>query len=291
MTTGTSHSGCAGTIMKDEEGFTLIELLISMVVATIVLAAVYTVHSTQSKSYSTQREVSKVQQNVRAAMHVLAWDIRNAQRDPEPRQRYRFRTQDTGLYLASPADTSNVAGLAGISFSSLRLDTDRNGVADTVQTVSYRVRQPEGALRPGLYRRVDPVDFGAPAGLSDVWQLVAEGIEAIDFAYAFDADGDGRLELSGGNIIWAVDSSNSRRLDASLNVADGTLSALAAPVSYDCIRLIRIFLLGISERPSPENFISREVIVGRQIIQPDPEDKRLRRLVTMDVSLRNYLQQ
>ena len=290
MTTGTPHPGCAGPIMKaEEEGFTLIELLIAMVVATIVLAAVYTVHSTQTKSYSTQREISKVQQNVRAAMHVLAWDIRNAQRDPEPRQRYRFRTQDTGLYLASPPDTSNAAGLAGISFRSLRLDTNQDGVADTVQTVSYRVRQTEGASRPGLYRRVDPVDLGAPEELRDVWQLVAEGIEAIDFAYAYDADGDGRLELSGGDIIWAVDSSNSKRLDASLNVDDGTLSALATPVTYDCIRMIRIFLLGISDHPTTENRAPRDFIVGRQIIQP--EDKLMRRLVTMDVSLRNYLQQ
>ena len=59
-------------------GFTLIEMMISMVVAGIIMAAVYQLLIGQSRSYGQQRELMDVHQTLRSAGALLAWDMRQA---------------------------------------------------------------------------------------------------------------------------------------------------------------------------------------------------------------------
>ena len=65
-----------------EAGFTLVELLIAMVIASLVMAAVYSVYYTQQKSYIVQEEVAAMHQNLRAAMFFMEKEIRMAGCDP-----------------------------------------------------------------------------------------------------------------------------------------------------------------------------------------------------------------
>jgi type IV pilus assembly protein PilW len=71
-------------IMKEnnEKGFTLIELLVAMVIAAIVMTSVYSVYSSQQKSYIVQEEVAAMHQNLRAAMYFMEREIRMAGCDP-----------------------------------------------------------------------------------------------------------------------------------------------------------------------------------------------------------------
>jgi prepilin-type N-terminal cleavage/methylation domain-containing protein len=63
---------------KNKKGFTLIELLITMGVVSIIMMAVVAAFDVQQKSQVKQQLISEVQQNTRAAMYLLAWDVRMA---------------------------------------------------------------------------------------------------------------------------------------------------------------------------------------------------------------------
>ena len=63
-------------------GFTLIELMVALVIASIVLAAVYGVYAAQTRSYTTQNVAAKIQQSARAAVEYMAEDIMMAGLDP-----------------------------------------------------------------------------------------------------------------------------------------------------------------------------------------------------------------
>jgi len=56
-------------------GFTLIELLVTLAVASIVMAAIFSVYATLTRSYTTQNAFADVQQAVRASIDIMAEDI------------------------------------------------------------------------------------------------------------------------------------------------------------------------------------------------------------------------
>jgi len=60
------------------QGFTLVELIVAMLLATLVGMAAYAVFSSSSRSSLVQEDITETQQNVRAAMDLLARDARSA---------------------------------------------------------------------------------------------------------------------------------------------------------------------------------------------------------------------
>jgi prepilin-type N-terminal cleavage/methylation domain-containing protein len=56
-------------------GFTLVEMLVTMVVASIILAAIYSVYAGLTRSYTTQNVAADVQQAVRGTIDFMAEDI------------------------------------------------------------------------------------------------------------------------------------------------------------------------------------------------------------------------
>ena len=56
-------------------GFTLVELLVTMVIASIVMAAIFSVYAALTRSYTTQNAAADVQQAVRATIDFIAEDI------------------------------------------------------------------------------------------------------------------------------------------------------------------------------------------------------------------------
>jgi type IV pilus assembly protein PilW len=81
---------------KKDCGFTLIELLVAMAVGLVVLAAVLKVFVSQNRTNEAQQEVAYAQQNVRAAMDLMAREIRNAGYDPENNDFEAVRTATSG---------------------------------------------------------------------------------------------------------------------------------------------------------------------------------------------------
>jgi prepilin-type N-terminal cleavage/methylation domain-containing protein len=65
-------------IKKKDGGVTLIELMIVLVIAAFLVAGIYSLFITQHRSYAVQDQVAGVQQDARAALNIMARDIRMA---------------------------------------------------------------------------------------------------------------------------------------------------------------------------------------------------------------------
>jgi len=69
-------------LKKGNRGFTLIELLVAMALGLVILGAVVAVFVSQNRTNAAQQEVAYAQQNVRAAMDLIARDMRGAGYNP-----------------------------------------------------------------------------------------------------------------------------------------------------------------------------------------------------------------
>jgi len=158
--------------MRWNKGFTLVEILISIAVAGVVMAGIYSAYSSQQRSYIVQEQVAGMQQNLRASMDLMEREIRMAGYDP------------TG-YAGAKIIKADIA--------ELKFTIDLNGNRDvssstgnTNEQIRYRL-----TVNGGLGREV----WGS--GL----QPVAENIDAINFVYldqrlsdGIDNDGDGNID-------------------------------------------------------------------------------------------------
>ena len=66
----------------DKRGFSLIEMMTAIALAGMVLAGVYTMYFTQTKSHATQQVVVDMQQGIRLGMFLMEKEIRMAGYDP-----------------------------------------------------------------------------------------------------------------------------------------------------------------------------------------------------------------
>jgi type IV pilus assembly protein PilW len=318
---------------KNNQGFTIVEMMIAMVVASIVAICTFSAYSVQSKSYSKQREVAKIQQDIRGALYLMEFDLLNAGRDPDLTNRfgltnpngiryfdYRTGNLDNDLGptpFVMPAAPSAIYfdSFQVLEFSSLRRDTSipPDGIGDAAMTIRYQVYDFNNDGRLDLGRRVD----GANP------DLVAEGVIAVAYAFAYNLNPNGDYRVSRtppkaagdplGTVIWAADTDGDNRLDTNIDVDgdglitvqddmsgdgvidvnDGADAQLANPVDIENAVAVRIWLLLQSQRES-DTIDRNQYVVGNRIIPPpvaNPngfEDRFVRRVQTVTVALRNY---
>lgn len=75
----TKEEGCMNPKRgPNKRGVTLIELLVGLVISAVIVAGVYRVFITQTRTYAVQEQVVEVQQNIRGAMELMLRDIRMA---------------------------------------------------------------------------------------------------------------------------------------------------------------------------------------------------------------------
>lgn len=152
---------------KNENGFTLIELMVAMLIAGIVLSAIYSAFKTQQRSYLAQDQVAEMQQNLRAGINLMTREIRMAGYDPN----------GTGNY-----------GITSASSSAFNFTADINedgGVPGSGETFLYELYDSDGDGNDDALRRT-------PGG-----SAVAENIEQIEFYYTME---DGSNTLVPGNV-------------------------------------------------------------------------------------------
>lgn len=65
-----------------QSGFTLVELMVTLVVAFLVIAAVYASFKVQQQNEKAQQQVTQIQQNLRAAMDMISREFPMAGYDP-----------------------------------------------------------------------------------------------------------------------------------------------------------------------------------------------------------------
>ncbi|MGD8961758.1 MAG: prepilin-type N-terminal cleavage/methylation domain-containing protein [Desulfobacterales bacterium] len=166
----------------NHKGFTLVELLIAMVVASIVMAAIYAAHRSQTQSYRTQQLVVQMQQNMRAALYLLEREIRMAGYSTDPPAEAGFVQNFGGLtgVVAAHASSGAATDANNIAFTA---DDNQNGdIEDTTsfEIIAYRFNGANNTLQ-----RWSLVD---PAGPVWGWQVAAEQITSLTFTYFDEGD-------------------------------------------------------------------------------------------------------
>jgi type IV pilus assembly protein PilW len=134
------------------------------------------------------------------------------------------------------------------------------------------------------------------------WEDVAYDIEALGFAYAYDADNDGELDTDpavGGAIIWAVDTNvGDSMLDHTLDVdnngvievADGEGGTPMPQINISLVKAVRIWLLAHTRQPIKNHTDNNTYVVGpihRGPADGDWDPSRKRVLLTTTIYCRN----
>ena len=144
--------------MTDQRGLTLTELLIALALGLFTIGAVYGVYLTQVKRQIVQEDVLAMQQTARAALDMMAREIRMAGYDP--------------MGVNRDADSSN--DFHGLSYhpTELRIRADLNGngiFTDSNESIVYLYDDATSTLR----RKVG----------GGGRQPLADQIEALTFSY------------------------------------------------------------------------------------------------------------
>ena len=147
--------------MERENGFTLTELLVVMVLAGIVMAAIYSAFTSQSKAYQIQEDVSVVQQNLRVAMSYMVRELRMAGLDRNGSGNFGFKLNDDD----QTANNIRVTDTNNIYFT---LDRDGDAVLDENNDEQFAFRLDGTDLKKYNYSG---------------WVTLAENIDTLIFTY------------------------------------------------------------------------------------------------------------
>ncbi len=291
-----------------ETGFTLIELMIAMMIASIIMGFLYSVHERLTISTANQKMMIKMQQNLRGGLTVMEKEIRMAGYNPKGVPDFKiikagFKDDLDGTWI-------NVNSVLPAAYSSSLVfssDRDGNGHVGSNEIISYSicdllVSKPDGV--PDLARN-------SGGGR----QKVAIGIEKMGLAYAFDADLDGIVDFhdidSDGVmdredcIIWAVDTDGDNLLDLNIDInRDGVISrkddsdgngiinhhdgpsGFTSGVGLGKIRAVKIWLMARSGRIVRSHVSGREYVVGNMIVDAK-KDQYARQVLLSTIWCRN----
>lgn len=160
----------------NDRGFTLIELLVAMTIMLLVMSAISTTFQSQTRSWVTQQEIAKMQQNLRAGMFYLERSIRMAGFDPGNAGGFGFVANFSVPYEGMGATTDN----DDIAFT---IDDNENRSLDSSSTemVAYRVDNKN---------QLQVFDISGGVG---GWLTIASNISNLNFTY-----------LDSGNVVTTV---------------------------------------------------------------------------------------
>ncbi|MCP3892858.1 MAG: prepilin-type N-terminal cleavage/methylation domain-containing protein [Desulfobulbaceae bacterium] len=160
-------------------GFTLVELMIAMVMAGIIIAALYAAYNVQNRSYTIQGNVVEMQQSLRAGMEFMATEIRMASYDPTNLANAGI-TSATAMKFSFTADlnedgdTVDTNEIVTFCLSATGKDKDGNDITGT-NIDSDGCDNDDGVADAGIIS----------ASLSRGGQEIANNIKAVEFFYLF----------------------------------------------------------------------------------------------------------
>lgn len=281
---------------KHHRGFTLVELMIAMVLAMVVLGAALAVCAVYKRQFRRQQMAIAVQQSLTGAMTVMEQQIRMVGYDPQ--ESNRFGIVDVRRYDLMDAGRVNAQGQPSLFYT---LDRNADGAleggsgARNGEHPNFRIQQKSDSN--SVYLSYDNGSGRRP---------LAGYIKAMGLAYAVDVDGDGQLDAwnDGPHLIWAVDSDNDNLLDTHIDTDDdGVITfrddqdgngridgndggRLSIPVALKHIRVVRVWLMAVSDFPVKGHWDSATYAVGDRILY-HPGDGRIRRLMETTIQCRN----
>jgi len=166
-------------IKLNRKGITLIELLTGLIICAIVTAGIYRVFVAQSRAYSVQDQVVEVQQSIRSAMEIVLRDLRMAGYDD---------------YSVNSTVTITNPIVYPVSSSSFAVNYEYYDTA-TAQYQRHTVAYWRDAASSTLIRQLTVDTVARPQ------ETLLENVDALDFTYGLDADGDGGMDDRNGNNV------------------------------------------------------------------------------------------
>ena len=153
-----------------QQGFTLVELIVAMALTGIVVGAIYSTYKSQQDSYTTQTHVVEMQQNLRAALHMIGRDIRMAGFNPAG------INDLAGFEQSLPDGDGNEA--TDSTTMAFTIDDDADGAISSTLSANNNAEQIAYRLSGTT---IEKYTYDAVLGWD--WRTVAENIDAIDFVY------------------------------------------------------------------------------------------------------------
>ena len=255
------------SIIKSSAGVTLVELLIAIAIFAVVVSGIWTNFLSQKRVYHAQQQTAMIQQNIRAAMFVMEKEFRMAGYDPSSKG-YGITSIDGNTVAFTYDDNNGGASSRVYRLNGSDLETIIDGAADA------------SLLAENIYNE------GGKTGFT--------------IAYAYDNNGDKRLDTVNGNIIWAIDTDNDDELDLRLDTNnDGSIDqiddtdfddvidgvALDPKIPMSAIKAVKIWVLVQSDEPDPSYHEAETYVIGRNIIKTD--DRIRRRMLSSIIKCRN----
>jgi len=121
--------------IRKQSGFTLVELMVTLVVAFLVIAAVYASFKVQQQNEKAQQQVTQIQQNLRAAMDMMSREFPMAGYDPLQSGEYEIITASQNTFSFS-ADINEDGDKPDLSLCDERYDFEFNPLADPTIVVA-----------------------------------------------------------------------------------------------------------------------------------------------------------
>jgi type IV pilus assembly protein PilW len=245
-----------------DRGFTIVELLVTMVIALIVLTAIYETFRSQQDSFIAQEQIAAAQQNLRAGMFLMESEIQMAGCDPTGKVPSAVR----GFLNAASGTVHFTKDVTG--GKSDGADNDGDGITDNDFEEHYGNGVIAGPNEPNedityALSGLNLVRTTVTGGVSNT-AMIAENIDALDFVF-LDKDG------------------------AALNTFGGSVSLGSLPD----IRTVQITMVS---RISREGRVYTNNIAyrnrrpgGSDIILPAQGDKVTRRILTVTIQCRNMI--
>ncbi len=287
----------------DKRGFSLIEMMTAIALAGMVLAGIYTMYFTQTKSHATQQVVVDMQQGIRLGMFLMEKEIRMAGYDPTN----SGVPQITSARRASITFTMDITGGETDGF-----DNDGDGNWDAGD-----LSQDNDGLDNDSDTLVDEDDEGDETTYGD--GDVDDTLEQMTYSLSNDANGDGVADSMDCNlqrqywdgdswepnpaadIAFDIDALNFVYLDGNgTDLIDYGLNPPQVPAGQlSNIRSVQITIVaraGQNPRQGlPAEALDTNVYMNQQnrpgddwdIILPVQNDRFRRNILTTEVSCRN----
>lgn len=272
------------TMPNDSDGHTIVELVIALALAAILITAIYQIHAVRQKSHAKQQLAVEMQQNIRAAISLMKREIRMAGYDPASND----GLDNDGNTVIDDDEESADTGIhiAGRNMIQVTFDNDADMTINSDERVTYSFANKYDDNKDGI-ADAGAAPLGRKTGAGTLIP-VAENIQAVGFAYAFDNNNDGNLDTDNGkvngNIIWAFDADLTDEYDQ-LTADLETGLPLAVPVPLSNIRAVRIWILARTRAPVRGHYDNRTYAVGDRSISSS--DRHPRRLTRATVYCRN----
>lgn len=129
------------TFNKHEAGFTLVEILVTMALLMLVMVPMYSVFESSNRTYAIQNEVTAAENNLRAGMGMLNYDLKSVGYDPTGSGHFGITAATSTTITFTRDDNANGSVDAGetvaYTFSGSQLLRGGGIVAENVQGLEY----------------------------------------------------------------------------------------------------------------------------------------------------------